>query len=148
MANEIKNKKASYLYELSDEFIAGIQLTGTEIKSIRNGKAGIAEAFCRFKKDELFVINMNIQEYDKAGHYNHEPRRERKLLLNRTELNKLEKKMKDDGITIIPLSLFISDGGYAKLKIAVAKGKKVHDKRDDLRKKDHRMEIERSKKVR
>ena len=85
MAIEIKNKKASYLYELTDEFTAGIQLTGTEIKSIRNGKAGIGEAFCRFKKGELFIINMFIQEYEKGGHYNHEPRRDRKLLLNRNE---------------------------------------------------------------
>ena len=148
MAAEIKNKKASYLYELSDEFVAGIQLTGTEIKSIRNGKAGIGEAFCRFKKNELYIINMYIQEYEKGGHYNHEPRRDRKLLLNRTELNKLDKKLKDEGNTIIPLSVFISEGGLAKVKIAVGRGKKVHDKRDDLRKKDHRMEIERSKKVR
>lgn len=148
MGVEIKNRKASYRFQLEDEFTAGLQLTGTEIKSIRNGKASIAEAFCRFKGDELYVINMTVQEYDKGGHYNHEPKRERKLLLNRTELTKLHKKVKDDGITIVPLLLFISESGYAKLKIAVGRGKKLHDKRDDLRKKDHRREIERSKKVR
>lgn len=148
MSVEIKNKKASYQYQLGDEFIAGIQLTGTEIKSIRNGKASIAEAFCRFKGDELYVLNMTIQEYDKGGHYNHEPRRERKLLLNRSELNKIHRKVKNDGVTVVPILMFISERGYAKLKIAIAKGKKLHDKRDDLRKKDHRREIERSKKVR
>lgn len=148
MSIEIKNRRAGYQYAFIDEYVAGIQLTGTEIKSIRAGKAGINEAYCRFKKDELFVINMYIQEYDKGGHYNHEPRRERKLLLNRSELNKIQRKAKDDGITIIPTVLFISENGHAKLKIAVAKGKKIHDKRDSLRDKDIRREMDRSGKVR
>jgi SsrA-binding protein len=148
MSVEIKNKRAAYKYQLSDEFTAGISLLGTEIKSIRNGKAGIADAYCRFVGDELFVFNMYIQEYEKGTHTNHEPRRMRKLLLNRSELNKIHRKVKNDGVTIVPLLLYISEGGYAKLKIAIAKGKKLHDKRDDLKKKDHRREIQRSNKVR
>jgi SsrA-binding protein len=148
MGIEIKNKRASYKYQLGDEFTAGIQLTGTEIKSIRNGKAGIGDAYCRFTGDELYVVNMYIQEYEQGTHYNHEPRRVRKLLLNRSELNKIHRKVKNDGVTVVPVLLFISERGFAKLKIAIAKGKKLHDKRDDLKKKDHRREIDRNNKVR
>lgn len=144
MGVEIKNKKANFQYFLGDEFIAGIQLTGTEIKSIRNNKASIVEAYCRFQKDELMVFNMYIAEYENGGYTNHEPRRPRKLLLNRSELNKLKKEMKNVGQTIVPILLFISDSGYAKLKIAVAKGKKMHDKRDDLKQKDLKRQIDRA----
>lgn len=143
MANEIRNKKARYRYFLEDEFVAGIQLTGTEIKSIRSGKASIVEAFCKFKKGELFVINMYIAEYENGGYANHKPKRDRKLLLNRSELVKLEKKLRDQSATIVPLEVFINEKGLAKMKIALAKGKKLHDKRDDLKTKDLKREIDR-----
>jgi len=145
VSTEIKNKKASFEYHLIDKFVAGIQLTGTEVKSIRNGKASIVEAYCRFQGDELFVVNMYIAEYDNRGYANHEPRRDRKLLLNRTELNKLKRKIKDIGLTIIPTSLFFSEKGIAKLEIHLAKGKKVHDKRDDLKTKDLKRESDRGR---
>ncbi len=143
MANEIRNKKARYRYFLEDEFVAGIQLTGTEIKSIRSGKASIVEAFCKFRKGELFVTNMYIAEYENGGYANHKPKRDRKLLLNRSELIKLEKKLRDQSATIVPLEVFINDKGLAKMKIALAKGKKLHDKRDDLKTKDLKREIDR-----
>ena len=143
MANEIRNKKARYRYFLEDEFVAGIQLTGTEIKSIRSGKASIVEAFCKFRKGELFVTNMYIAEYENGGYANHKPKRDRKLLLNRSELIKLEKKLRDQSATIVPLEVFINDKGLAKMKIALAKGKKLHDTRDDLKTKDLKREIDR-----
>lgn len=143
MANEIRNKKARFRYFLEDEFVAGIQLTGTEIKSIRSGKASIVEAFCKFRKGELFVTNMYIAEYENGGYANHKPKRDRKLLLNRSELIKLEKKLRDQSATIVPLEVFINDKGLAKMKIALAKGKKLHDKRDDLKTKDLKREIDR-----
>jgi len=145
MSTEIKNKKASFEYHFIDRFVAGIQLTGTEVKSIRNGKASIMEAYCRFQGEELFVVNMYIAEYDNRGYSNHLPRRDRKLLLNRTELSKLKRKIKDVGLTIIPTSLFFSEKGLAKLEIQLAKGKKVHDKRDDLKTKDLKRESDRGR---
>jgi SsrA-binding protein len=143
MANEIRNKKARYRYFLLDEFVAGIQLTGTEIKSIRSGKASIVEAFCKFKKGELFVTNMYIAEYENGGYANHKPKRDRKLLLNKSELVKLEKKLRDQSATIVPLEVFINAKGLAKMKIALARGKKLHDKRDDLKVKDLKREFDR-----
>ena len=143
MAVEIKNKKASYTYFLTDEFVAGIQLLGSEIKSIRNGKASIMEGYCRFMNGEFFIFNMYIAEYANAGYVGHESRRPRKLLLQATELKKLEKKLKDSGVTVVPILLFISSSGYAKLKIAVAKGKKLHDKRDALKEKDQSRDLDR-----
>lgn len=143
MAVEIKNKKAKFEYHLLDKYVAGIQLNGTEIKSIRQSKASIVEAYCKMEKGELFVYNMYIAEYENASHYNHDPKRKRKLLLNRSEINKIERKMKDVGLTIVPVLLFISDNGLAKLKIAVAKGKKLYDKREDLKQKDLKREIDR-----
>jgi SsrA-binding protein len=143
MGVEIKNKKAKFEYHLLDKYVAGIQLHGTEIKSIRQSKASIVEAYCKFEKGELYVFNMYIAEYENASHYNHDPKRKRKLLLNKTELNKIERKLKDVGLTIVPVLLFINDGGLAKLQIAVAKGKKLYDKRDDLKQKDLKREIER-----
>ena len=113
MAVEIKNKKALYRFFLLDEFTAGMELTGSEIKSIRNGKASIVEGYCKMKKGELYVINMYIAEYENGGYANHKPKRERKLLLNRTELSKLERKLKDQGLTVVPIELFISEKGYA-----------------------------------
>lgn len=143
MAIEIKNKKASYKYFLVDEYTAGIQLTGTEMKSIRVGKASIVEAFCKFKNDELFLINAYIAEYENGSHANHKPKRERKLLLNRSELTKIQKKTRDQGQTIVPLEMYINERGLVKVRISIAKGKKLHDKRDDLKDKDVQRDIDR-----
>jgi SsrA-binding protein len=140
----IKNKKAGHEYFLQQEITAGIQLTGTEIKSIRDGKASIVDAYCAFKGNELFVINMHIAEYTYGTYNNHEPKRERKLLLTKRELNKLQIKVKERGFTIIPTLLFINEKGLAKLTIALARGKHHYDKREDLKTKDHKREIERS----
>ena len=141
----IKNKRARFEYEIIDTFIAGIQLNGTEIKSIRLGKVIITESFCTFKEDELWIRGMHISEYKFGTYANHEPKRERKLLLNRLELDKLQKKLKDQGLTIVPLRLFITEKGWAKLEIAFAKGKKLHDKRDSLKEKDTQRYIDRAK---
>jgi SsrA-binding protein len=143
MAVNIKNKKASFEYELLDKFTAGIQLSGTEIKSIRNSKASIAEGFCVIEKDELWVRNMHVAEYEEGSYNNHEPKRDRKLLLNRQEINKLQKKLKDVGLTIVPLRLYLTSKGWAKLDIALAKGKKLYDKREDLKEKDSRRQLDR-----
>jgi len=143
MATAIKNKKASYTYFLTDEFTAGMQLVGSEIKSIRQGKASITEAYARFWNGKFFVFNMYIAEYPNAGYTPHEVRRPRKLLLQKSELKKLERRLKDTGVTVIPILCFISDSGYAKLKVAVAKGKKLHDKRESLKDKDISRDIER-----
>jgi SsrA-binding protein len=140
----IKNKRASFEFQLLDKYVAGIQLSGTEIKSIRLAKASITESFCSFKGDELYVVGMHIAEYELGTYANHEPRRERKLLLQRQELKKLQKKLKDQGLTIVPLRLFISESGYAKLEISLAKGKKLHDKRDSLKEKDMKRDIDRA----
>jgi len=139
----IKNKKAKFEYELLEKFTAGMQLLGTEIKSIRDNKASIAEAYCAFQQGELFVKNLYIAPYEPAGGQGHEERRDKKLLLNKQELSKLRKKMKDQGMTIVPTLLFISDSGYAKLSIALAKGKKLYDKRESLKQKDIKRDIDR-----
>ena len=143
MAVNIKNKKASYTYFLTDEFTAGLVLSGSEIKSIRADKASITESYCRFDKGELWVHNMYVAEYPNAGYMPQDPRRKRKLLLQRTELKKLEKKVKDVGVTLVPTLIFVSTSGYAKLKFSVAKGKKLHDKRQSLKDKDISRDIER-----
>ena len=140
---EIKNKKAKFEYEFVETFTAGIQLFGTEIKSIRNNKASISEAYAVMVKNELFIRNMFIADYEKGGHFNHESKRDRKLLLNKLELSKINKKIKNKGLTIIPTRLFISSNGWAKMNIAVAKGKKIYDKREDLKTKDIKREIDR-----
>ena len=142
----IKNKKAYFEFEFLDKFIAGILLTGTEIKSIRAGKVNMNDAWCFFQKEELWVKNLNISTYDKGTHYNHEPLRQRKLLLNKKELNKLLGKIKERGLTIIPLRLFISDRGFAKLEIALVKGKKLHDKRENIKERDAKRELDRERK--
>lgn len=139
----IENRRARFDYQFLDTFTAGLVLKGTEIKSIREGKAGLADSYCYFKNDELFVKNFHITEYADASFYQHAPLRERKLLLSRQELNKLIRKVKDSGLTIVPVKLFISDKGYAKLNIALAKGKKAFDKRDDIKKKDIEREMNR-----
>lgn len=141
----IKNKKASFEYFLTDEFTAGIVLTGTEIKSVREGKANLTDAYCAFTGTELFVKNLHISEYKYGTYSNHDPKRDRKLLLNRTELRKLLTKTKEKGLTIIPILLFVNDDGLAKIKIAIAKGKKHYDKRETLKTKDTQREIDRHK---
>lgn len=148
MANpvNIKNKKASFEYFLLEKYTAGIVLTGTEIKSVRDSKASIAEAYCLFLNGELFVRNMHISEYTYGTYNNHEPRRDRKLLLNAKELRKLNNKLKEQGTTLVPTLLFINEKGLAKLEIALAKGKKLYDKRETLKGKDMQREIERGRK--
>ena len=143
----IQNKKARFEYEILDQFTAGIVLTGTEIKSIRNSKASIAESFCEFnEKGELFVVNMYIEEYAFGTRFNHRPRGSRKLLLNKRELNKLFKQVKNSGLTIVPLKLFINEKGFAKMLIALARGKKLYDKRETLKDRDNKRDLDRVKK--
>ncbi len=139
----IKNKKAAFEYHLTDVFVAGIQLTGTEIKSIRASKASINEAYCYFSKGEVWVKNMHVAEYEPGSYNNHDPRRERKLLLQKREITKIERSLKVKGTTLIPLQLFINEKGLAKLKMALATGKKLYDKREDLRKKEATREMDR-----
>lgn len=143
----IKNKRAKFEYELLDKYMAGIVLGGTEIKSIRLGKASISESFCEFNEQgELFIINMNIDLYSHASHYNHKPKAQRKLLLNKKELKKLHKEVAASGLTIVPLNLFLNDKGLAKLNIALAKGKKLYDKRETIKDRDNKRELARIKK--
>lgn len=141
---QIKNKKAGFEYFLIERFTAGIVLTGTEIKSIRAGKASINEAYCAFTANELYVRNMHIAEYEYGTYNNHEPKRERKLLLTARELRKLLTKLNEKGLTLIPTFLFINDKGLAKLEIALAKGKKLHDKRETIKQKDIQREFDRA----
>ena len=143
----IKNKKARFEYELLDKYTAGIKLAGTEIKSIREGKASIADSFCEFQDNELFVINMTIHEYSHATYFNHNPKNSRKLLLNRRELNKLHKEVRNSGLTIVPLRLFINDRGLAKMQIALAKGKKLYDKREAIKERDSKKRLGQIKKA-
>ena len=143
----IQNKKARFEFEILDKFVAGIQLTGTEIKSIRLSKARITESFCEFNdRGELFVINMFIEEYMYGHHYNHKPTSERRLLLNKRELKSLKKEIDTKVNTIVPLKLFINDNGWAKLEIALAKGKKIHDKRESIKDRDNKRDLARIKK--
>jgi SsrA-binding protein len=143
---KIRNKKAGFEFELLEKYIAGIQLVGTEIKSLRQGKASLADAYCVFINHELY-IKMHITEYERGGHYNHDAKRERKLLLNRKELNKLEDKVAIKGLTIVPTFLFINEQGRAKLEIALARGKKSFDKREDIKEKDTQREMDRYMKI-
>lgn len=142
----IRNRKASFEFFLMENFVAGLVLSGTEIKSIRNNDASIAEAFCMVLNDEIWVRNMHIAEYDKGSYNNHPAKRDRKLLLNSKEIKKIKNKMKDKGIALIPVHLFINEKGLAKIEIAIAKGKKLYDKRDSLKTKDKEREIARGKK--
>lgn len=142
----ILNKKAKFEFEFLERFTAGLVLKGTEIKSIRESKARIAEGFCQFIEGELYVINMTVEEYSHGNIYNHQPKRDRKLLLNKKELKKLENKVKDKGLSIVPTKLYINENGHAKLLIALVKGKKTHDKRQDLKLKDAQRSMDRAKK--
>ena len=144
---DIINRRASFDYELLDRYTAGIVLCGTEIKSIREGHAGLTDAFCTFADGELWVRNMHISEYRLGTCYNHDAQRVRKLLLTRRELRKLQRAVKESGLTIVPTSLYINEKGLAKLNIALARGKKNYDKRDTLREKADRREMDRVRKV-
>lgn len=143
----IQNKKARFEYEILDRYTAGIKLTGTEIKSIRESKARITESFCEFNdRGELFVVNMFIEEYMYGHAYNHRPKSERKLLLNKNELRSLEKSVQNVGLTIVPLRLYLTDKGWAKLDIALCRGKKNYDKRETMKDRDNKRELARIKK--
>ena len=142
----IRNKKASHDYEFLDKYIAGIKLTGTEIKSIRAGKATLADSYCFFSDGELFIKGMHISEYWWGNLNNHDPLRERKLLLKARELKKIERKVKETGLTIIVIKVFINERGLAKAEIAVSKGKKEYDKRETLKRKDAERDMDRHRK--
>jgi SsrA-binding protein len=143
----IQNKKARFEFEILDKYVAGIQLTGTEIKSIRQSQARITESFCEFnERGELFIVNMYIKEYMYGNHFNHKPKSERRLLLNKRELRSLKKDVEAKGNTIVPLKLFINDRGFAKLEIALAKGKQTHDKRNVIKDRDNKRDLARIKK--
>ena len=148
MPNEvnIRNKRASFDYEFLEEYNAGIVLTGTEINSIRAGKASLVDSYCFFNRGELWVKGMHIAEYKLGTYYNHEEKRERKLLLTHKELIKLQRKVKESGLTIVPVKVFLNEKGYAKLRIALAKGKKEFDKRESLKLKDAKKDMERAMK--
>ncbi|HNZ81204.1 MAG: SsrA-binding protein SmpB [Bacteroidales bacterium] len=139
----IKNKRAAFNFELLDRFTAGIVLTGTEIKSIRLGKASLSDSYALMIKGELWIKNLQISEYDNGSYNNHNPRRDRKLLLTKRELRKIERLTRETGFTVVPLKLFINEKGWAKLEIAVAKGKKAHDKRESIKEKDDRRQMDR-----
>ena len=142
----IKNKKASHDYEFLEKFIAGIKLSGTEIKSIRLGKATLADSYCFFSNGELYIRGMHIAEYFWGNLNNHDPLRERKLLLTKRELKRIERKVKETGLTIIVIKVFINDRGLAKAEIAISKGKREYDKRQTIKKKDVDRELDRIKK--
>ena len=140
----IKNKKASFEYAFLDTYVAGMVLKGTEIKSIRMGKVQMNDAYCLFDRGELYVTHLHISEYERGTVYNHEPTRLRKLLLKKRELSKLDAKLKDKGLTVIPVRLFVCDRGFAKLEIALAKGKKLYDKREGIKERDVQRELDRN----
>ncbi|MCL4638003.1 MULTISPECIES: SsrA-binding protein [Olivibacter] len=149
MSNDIniRNKKAYYEYHILEKYIAGIQLLGTEIKSIRQSKANIGDAFCAFLNDGLYIRNMHIAEYSHGSFYNHESKRDRKLLLTKKELAKLKIKGEEKGFTIIPLKIFVNERGYAKVEIALAQGKKDYDKRESIKERDTKRELSRTYKL-
>lgn len=141
----IRNKQASFEYEFLDKFVAGLVLKGTEIKSIREGKVNLQEGYCYFSNGEIFTRGITITPYAQGTHYNHEAARERKLLLKKAELRKLESKVEEKGLTLVPLRLFVNDRGLAKLEIALARGKKLHDKRSTVKERDLKRELSRVK---
>lgn len=137
----IRNRQASFQYELLEKFVAGIALRGTEIKSIREGKVNLQDGYCYLNNGELFAKGVNISPYAQGTHYNHEASRERKLLLKKAELKRLEGKVEEKGLTLVPTRLFINERGLAKLEIAVARGKKLHDKRNSIKERDVKREL-------
>jgi len=142
----IKNKKAYFEYTILDKYIAGIKLLGTEIKSIREGKANLNDAFCTFIDNQLYVRNLHISEYSHGSFYNHEAKRDRVLLLTKKELKKLQTRSEEKGLTIVPLAMFISERGFAKLEIGLAQGKKTYDKRETMKERDTKIEMDRAMK--
>lgn len=140
---EISNRKAYFEYYIETKYVAGIVLSGTEIKSLRAGKASFNDSYCYFHRGELFIKNLHISEYNYGTHYNHEPMQERKLLLTKKELRKLENNIKEKGFTIVPLKIFFSESGYAKMEIGVGKGKKVYDKRETIKARESDRELKR-----
>ena len=140
----IRNKRATFEYEIVDTYVAGIMLRGSEIKSVRDGKVSMNDAYCIFREGELWIKNLSISEYRQATVWQHEPLRLRKLLLGKKELAKLLAKVKERGFTIIPLRLFMSERGFAKIEIALARGKKVHDKRASIKEKDQKRDLDRT----
>lgn len=143
----IKNKKAGFEYQFLDTYVAGVVLTGTEIKSIRLNNVSMGDSYCYFMDGELFIKGLHISKYSHGTYLNHEPMRERKLLLKKKELRKIEDKLDNQGITLIPIRLFVTERGWAKIEIAIAKGKKLHDKREDLKEKDVKRELDRNYKM-
>jgi SsrA-binding protein len=141
----IRNRQATFQYELLDKFIAGIALRGTEIKSIREGKVNLQDGYCYFSNGEIFTKGINITPYAQGTHYNHEAARERKLLMKKSELKKLESKVEEKGLALIPIRIFINERGLAKLEIALARGKKTHDKREGIKERDIKRELSRIK---
>jgi SsrA-binding protein len=141
----IRNKKALHEYHFIDTYVAGMVLRGTEIKSIRQSKVNMQDAFCVIKDDEIWVANMHISIYTEGTHYNHQPKSDRKLLMKKREIEKLRRGLDEKGLTVIPIKLFINDRGLAKLEIALAKGKKLHDKRDDIKERDIKREMQRER---
>jgi SsrA-binding protein len=139
----VRNRQAFFEFELLDKYIAGIVLMGTEIKSIREGKVNLQDGYCFFNNGELFVRGINITPYAQGTHYNHEAQRERKLLLKGVELKKLERKVEEKGLTLVPIRLFINERGYAKVEISLARGKKMHDKRENIKERDAKRELNR-----
>ena len=142
---EIVNRKAKFEYHFLQEFTAGVMLTGTEVKSLRMGNGNLSDAYCLFKNGELFIKSLYIAEYDHGSIFNHETRRERKLLLRKTELKKLERRVKEKGLTVVPYKLFFSDRGIVKIQIVLGQGKKAYDKRDAIKERDVKRDLERSK---
>jgi len=140
-----KNRKAGFEYELLERYTAGIVLTGSEIKSLRNNGLNFSDSFCLFIKDELYVRGLHIAEYSHGGYSNHEPKRDRKLLLKARELRKIEKKINEKGFTVVPVSCFLNEKGLAKIEIAVARGKKSFDKRETIKKKDQQRDMDRER---
>jgi SsrA-binding protein len=140
----IKNKKAAFEFHFIETFTAGIVLTGTEVKSIRDGKANFSDSFCIIQNGEMWVKNLHIHEYKEGSYNNHEPKRQRKLLLNKKEIQKIQSRLREKGTTVIPVQLYFNERGYAKLDIAVARGKKLYDKRESIKEKDMRRQMERS----
>lgn len=141
----IRNRQATFHYELLEKFVAGIALKGTEIKSIREGKVNLQDGYCYFANGEVFAKGVNITPYAQGTHYNHEAQRERKLLMKKSELKKLEAKVEEKGLALIPIRIFINERGLAKMEIALAKGKKLHDKRESIKEKDLKRELSRIK---
>lgn len=141
--SNIRNRSAFYQFHIDDKYVAGLVLTGTEVKSLREGKASFNDSYCYFHKGELWIKSLHISEYGHGSYLNHDPLRERKLLLNKKELRKLETKLKEQGYTIVPLSIFFNEKGLAKIEIGLGKGKKLHDKRESIKARDSEREIKR-----